>query len=427
MATTLTLNVSASSDDARNVSGNGTFNSTVVTQHLGILSSTDYWNGFRWLNVTVPQGATITSATIDLFSAGVSAGTTVELIFYGVDEDDAATFANNTDNKPEGKARTTASVTKTITVANWSSTGFQSGSNIDVKDLVQEIVNRPGWTSGNALAIVGHDNGSTGTNSYVGHSTYDRAADRGAKLSIEYEDTPPATDIAFDAASEATANSYNTSLSWSHTCTGTDTNGLLVVSVMELGDGIAPSTVTGITYNSVAMTKVDTAIEGTVQSELWYLKAPATGSHTIDITFNGTNNGWQHAVAGSYTGVDQTTPVEAHNTNISGTTSVSASVTTLTDGAWVVDSFGKYDTAGTPSVGGSQTLRKSSSGGSSGWGVWVGQSSQAQPTAGSTTNSWSWSGAKDAALVVAALKPDSGTPPTPTNTSAGFFMAAGGF
>lgn len=228
--------------------------------------------------------------------------------------------------------------------------------------------------------------------------------------------------IAFDASSTATTGSYSTSMSWSHTCTGTGTTGVLMVSVMELGDGVAPSVVTGITYNGVALTKVNSAVQGTVQAELWYLKAPATGAHTIAVTFGGTNNGWQHGVAGSYTGVDQTTPIEANNTGTGGTTSVSSSVTTLTNGAWVVDAFGKYDTAGTPSPGASQTQRARASGGSSGWGVWVGQSSQSQATAGSTTNSWSWTGSKDSALVVASLKPDAGGSPPPTNTGAFFAL-----
>ena len=68
---TLSLQVAASSDDACNISGNGTFNATVVTMHLGQTGGQDYWNGWRWLNVAIPQGSTINSATLDLYSAGV--------------------------------------------------------------------------------------------------------------------------------------------------------------------------------------------------------------------------------------------------------------------------------------------------------------------------------------------------------------------
>lgn len=182
---TYSNNVAASSDDARNVNGNGAYNGTVVTQHIGILSSVDYWAGFRWLNVTIPQGSTINSATVDIYYA-LKSGTTVESIWYGVDEDDATTFANTTANKPEGKTRTTASVTDSTDLSLFTTVGFGNYL-FDVAALVQEIINRPGWSSGNALAVVAHDNGSSGTNSYFGFSTYDFTGNaRGAILTIDY-------------------------------------------------------------------------------------------------------------------------------------------------------------------------------------------------------------------------------------------------
>jgi hypothetical protein len=177
--------VGASTDDARNISGDGTFNGTVTTQHLGINASTDYWNGFRWLNVTIPQGATINSATLDLYSAGVTAGTTAKTLWYGEDADDTVTFSNTTANKPEGRTRTTASTSKDFTVSSWTATGFGIEL-VDVASIVQEIVSRGGWTSGNSMVIVGHDNGSSGTNSYIGNSTYNSSAARGATLTVDY-------------------------------------------------------------------------------------------------------------------------------------------------------------------------------------------------------------------------------------------------
>lgn len=176
--------VSASSDDARNLNGATQKNTTVTTQYLGKFTTTnDYWNGWRWDNVAVPQGATIDSAILDLFSAGVTGGSSVSIILYGVDEDDTVTF-NTSTQYPEGKTRTTANATKTLTVSTWSTSGFNKET-IDVTSLIQEIVDRGSWASGNALAIVAHDNGSSSSN-YVGNSSYDSSADRGAKLTIEY-------------------------------------------------------------------------------------------------------------------------------------------------------------------------------------------------------------------------------------------------
>lgn len=181
----LNLQVGASSDDARNINGGTSKNTNATTQHIGKFNTTDdYWNGFRWLNATIPQGATINSATVDLYSAQVTGGTTAKSIWYGVLEANAATF-NTSTVYPEGKPRTTASVTKDFTTSAWASTIGYGVDLVDVTTLVQEIVNQGTWASGNAMAIVCHDNGSANTN-YIGHSTYDRATDRGAKLSINY-------------------------------------------------------------------------------------------------------------------------------------------------------------------------------------------------------------------------------------------------
>ncbi len=141
--------------------------------------------GWRWNSVAVPQGATILSATLNLYANTSNLGTTAKTIFYGVSQDNVTGFADLTADKPEGKTRTTASVTKDFTVANWGTTGFDKEL-VDVTTLVQEIVNRGGWVSGNSMALVGHDNGSTVDN-YIGNGTYDSAASRGAKLSITYQ------------------------------------------------------------------------------------------------------------------------------------------------------------------------------------------------------------------------------------------------
>lgn len=181
----LALQVGASSDDARNLDPNGAASITVVTQHLGKFNTTDkYWNGFRFTGVTIPQGATINSATFDLYSAQVTSGTTAKVIYYGNAIDNAVTFDTSAET-PQAKARTTATVTKDYTVASWTATAGFGVETVDLAGVVQEVINRAGWSSGNSLIIIGYDNGSANS-SYIGHSTYDRATDRGAKLTIDY-------------------------------------------------------------------------------------------------------------------------------------------------------------------------------------------------------------------------------------------------
>ena len=120
--------------------------------------------------------------------------------------------------------------------------------------------------------------------------------------------------IAFDAASEGhnTSSSEVTSLTVSHTVVS-NTNGILVVGGNMLDTTYPFPTVSTMTYAGQSMTfiarlKQPNDATARVSSELWYIKAPATGANNIVITFSASVRG---VVAGgmSYTGVDQTTPL----------------------------------------------------------------------------------------------------------------------
>ncbi len=154
--------------------------------------------------------------------------------------------------------------------------------------------------------------------------------------------------IAFDSASGA--NITGTSLTFSHTCSGSD-RALLVHYVTDAsGDAV-----TGITYAGVPMTFI-----GRVQSPsgrwtgLYYLAAPATGANNIVVTNSASS--YTEANAASYTGVKQTGNPEASATNTgAGATSVTGSVTTLSDNAWLV--MGGNASAGSHAAGTGTTRR----------------------------------------------------------------------
>lgn len=108
--------------------------------------------------------------------------------------------------------------------------------------------------------------------------------------------------IAFDAKSSGNSVTPQTSLTVAHTCTGSN----LVLFVGVGADSTAGPT--GVTYNGVALTKVDEHLNFALSS--WYLVAPTTGTHDIVITFAAS-----HYIAGggiSLTGVDPGTPIDNH-------------------------------------------------------------------------------------------------------------------
>lgn len=153
--------------------------------------------------------------------------------------------------------------------------------------------------------------------------------------------TPAWADATFDAVgpSSAGATSHNsTSLSWNHTCSGS--NRLLVVGV-SLSDGSDPGkTITGVTYSGVALTSTAAIHSGGGTAgyvQMWYLVAPGTGTNPVVVTlsaFGASTDLLGGSV--SFDGVDQSTPVQNFNSATGSGTSASLVITSAT-GDMVVD------------------------------------------------------------------------------------------
>jgi len=108
--------------------------------------------GLRFAGVEIPQGATIVGAYVQ-FRAGETDSDAASLLIEGQAADDALTFASVSKNVTS-RPRTGASVT--WDPAPWTAVG-EAGLDQQTAGLVpviQEIVNRPGWASGNALALI---------------------------------------------------------------------------------------------------------------------------------------------------------------------------------------------------------------------------------------------------------------------------------
>jgi hypothetical protein len=76
---------------------------------------------------------------------------TLSLTFWGENCDNAAPLGTSGTAKPSARIKTSASVTY-ANVPAWTTANAYYGS-ADLKAIIQQIVNRPGWTSGNALVI----------------------------------------------------------------------------------------------------------------------------------------------------------------------------------------------------------------------------------------------------------------------------------
>ena len=170
------------------------------------------------------------------------------------------------------------------------------------------------------------------------------------------------SDIAFDAASNSGYQAATSTASWSHTCTGSSRYLLVGVSMLSLAQ-----TVTGITYNGVALTFLGSqnSVTGAARTELWGLVAPASGTNTIAVTLSGAI-AWS-GNASSYTNVNQAVPTEAWNaaqaTNV-GAADATVTVTTVADRDFTVDILATDDAAVTVGTGQTQTGNVTGAGGS---------------------------------------------------------------
>src|SRR5581483_711212 len=121
-----------------------------------------------------------------------------------------------------------------------------------------------------------------------------------------------AADVAVDSVGPGAGGagvSSGSTLSWSHTV-GTGSGLLLTVGV-TVGKSNDKTVTVGVTYNGVAMQSaglVHSNNRNTGYVQLFYLVAPATGAHTVQVTLTG---GTASIEAGSvsFTGVNQSTPI----------------------------------------------------------------------------------------------------------------------
>jgi len=103
----------------------------------------------RFPNVTIPQGASITSAILRFQSHQTFTQTTVNVDIYGNDVDDAVA---PTDSTEFDNLVLTSNKIDWNNLPGWTMDHYYNSP--DITDVVQEIVNRSGWSSGNALQII---------------------------------------------------------------------------------------------------------------------------------------------------------------------------------------------------------------------------------------------------------------------------------
>jgi hypothetical protein len=107
--------------------------------------------GIRFRGVALPRGARIAEAYVQ-FQVDETGGTKTELILHAEASDNAAPFQQKTRNL-SARTRTRASVT--WRPAPWNAAGARGTAQRtpDLSPLIREVIARPGWKRGNAIAL----------------------------------------------------------------------------------------------------------------------------------------------------------------------------------------------------------------------------------------------------------------------------------
>lgn len=139
--------------------------------------------GLRFTNVTIPQGATISSATLTLYGYSTySTGSTISAIAACEDADNSSAFASSPANfRSTNRPRTTAK----SSAVNIASVTAGNAYTWDVTTSVQEVIDRTGWASGNAISIF-VDNNASSASEWQEFEAYDHSTSLAAKLNVVY-------------------------------------------------------------------------------------------------------------------------------------------------------------------------------------------------------------------------------------------------
>jgi hypothetical protein len=147
--TTVTSSITAGSDAAEEDKSNAVVEFVSNDLELTDDGAKTQVVGMRFNNIAVPKGATITSAIIE-FTAEKSESGATSVAFQAEAQDNAPAFAATPHN-----------ISNRIKMANsmaWNNipawTAGQKYQSPNVANIIQELVNRTGWTSGNSVVFV---------------------------------------------------------------------------------------------------------------------------------------------------------------------------------------------------------------------------------------------------------------------------------
>lgn len=228
--------------------------------------TTDQLVGLRFNNLNIPQGATIRSAHIQFTVYNNNNIGSDELTIRGESSDNPATFSNIS-GSISTRSLTSASVG--WSPANWNVSG-EAGplqKTVDIAPIIQELVDRPGFSESSGISII-----ITGSGRRTA-KTYDNSSSEAPELCIVYGTSPPSVTLVTPTEGSVFTEGDNILLE----ATATDSDGTIQSvdfyygSTLISSDPTAPYTATiagGLTAGSYTLKAVATDDDGLTAESL---------------------------------------------------------------------------------------------------------------------------------------------------------------
>lgn len=176
---TIVMQISVSDDDAEEHISNGVMDLSSTDLELGFENSNLQYVGLRFPNVPLPIGSVIINAYVEFtVDETNNPPTSVNIWAHDIGNAPAFTLINSNIS-----SRTPTNATQSWGIPNWNVVG-QAGPNQQTPNLntvLQEVVSRNDWSTGQALAIV-----FEGINNRRTAEAYDGVPTSAARLVIEY-------------------------------------------------------------------------------------------------------------------------------------------------------------------------------------------------------------------------------------------------
>lgn len=162
-----------------------TFRNTWMECQVGTYYGQEVSTFMRFDGIPIPQGATINSAKLYMVGYGnQNTQMPVTSKWYANASDDAV--APTSVSEANALALTTAF--ESWTIPTWEIE--EHVESIELKSVIQEVVNRGGWLSGNALMLVVKDGGGSGYTTlrkWFGYRGIEETPDKDVMLWIDFE------------------------------------------------------------------------------------------------------------------------------------------------------------------------------------------------------------------------------------------------